>query len=129
MVTHRPDFYEIKYSLGLLLAELRKYEQAATYLKEAAEGLPQRARIHYNLGLLLQQLNRDSEAEASLKQALEIEPDNMDYLYALADFYIKRGKLYKAKGIAKQMIAKHPSSPLGPNLLALINKRLPSEVR
>ena len=122
VVTNHPDFYEIKYSLGLLLAEVREYEEAATYLKEAAEGLPQRARIHYNLGLLFQQLNRDSEAEASLKRALEIEPDHMDYLYALADFHIKRGELHKAKGIVEQMIAKHPSNPLGPNLLDLINK-------
>jgi hypothetical protein len=51
----------------------------------------------------------------------------MDYLYALANFHIKRGKLHKAKGIVEQMIAKHPSSPLGPKLLDLINKMLQSQ--
>ena len=29
--------------------------------------------------------------------ALEIEPDNLDYLYAAADHYLKRGKLLKAR--------------------------------
>ena len=73
--------------------------------------MPERARIHYNLGLLLQHLKQDSDAEASLLKAQELEPDNLDYLYALADFYLKRKKLQKAKSIAEQMIAKHPTTP------------------
>ena len=85
--------------------------------------MPERARVRYNLGLLLQQLKRDMEAEAALLGALEIEPDNLDYLYALADFYLKRGNLAQAKLFADQMIEKHPRQSIGHEILNYIKRR------
>jgi len=75
--------------------------------------MPNRARIHYNLGLLLQHLKRDSEAEVSLTKAMILEPDNMDYFYALADYYVKRSKFREAKPIAEKMVARHPAMQIG----------------
>jgi len=126
VVTDHPDFHDIKYSLGLLLVEEKQYREAVRYLREAVVGLPNRARIHYNLGLLLQQLGGDSEAEAALRKALEIEPDSMDYLYALADYYVKRGAFSQAKPIAEQMIARHPSSSIGTDLMNFLNTQSPA---
>jgi tetratricopeptide (TPR) repeat protein len=119
-----PDMHEVAYSLGLLLAEEKRYEEAAVYLQKAAQGMPQRARIHYNLGLLLQLLGRDSEAEEELLAALRIEPNNIDFLYAAADHYLKRGRLSEAKRMAETMIEKHPSNRLGHDLLGFINSRM-----
>jgi pentatricopeptide repeat protein len=48
----------------------------------------------------------------------------MDYLYALADYYVKREQWEKAKSMANQMVAKHPDHPVGRQLLGLVNKRL-----
>ena len=124
VATSHPEMYEVQYSLGLLLAEEKKYAEAANYLKQAAEGMPNRARIHYNLGLLLQYLKQDLEAEAALRKAQELEPDNLDYLYALADFYLKRNKMQQAKSIAKEMVARHPTNRIGHNILNLIEKNL-----
>ena len=124
VATSNPEMVDVHYALGLLLAEEKKYTEAAKYLKLAAKGMPARARIHYNLGLLLQHLKQDSDAEASLLKAQELEPDNLDYLYALADFYLKHQKLQKARSIAKQMIAKHPGRPIGYDILNLIEKSL-----
>jgi tetratricopeptide (TPR) repeat protein len=124
VATSHSEMYEVQYSLGLLLAEEKKYEEAANYLKQAAEGMPKRARIHYNLGLLLQHLKQDSDAEVSLLKAKELEPDNLDYLYALADFYLKRKKLQQARSIAEKMIAKHPNQRIGHDILSLIEKNL-----
>ena len=118
------ELYEVQYSLGLLLAEKKKYAEAVGHLEIAAKGMPGRARVRYNLGLLLQQLKRETEAEAALLGALEIEPDNLDYLYAVADHYLKRGKLIKAREIAEQMIEKHPGNPIGRDILDYIEKRL-----
>ena len=124
VVTFHPESYEVHYSLGLLLAEEKKYAEAANYLKQAARGMPNRARIHYNLGLLLQHLKRDLDAEASLLKAKELEPDNLDYLYALADFYLKRKKLQQARSIAQEMVARHPTQRIGHDILQLIEKNL-----
>ena len=107
---------------------MKKYDQAVIYLGKASKGMPGRARVHYNLGLLLQYLRRDAEAEAALLKALKLEADNMDYLYALADHYMKRGKLEKAKIIAEQMVAKHPGQRIGHELLEVIEKKLPKEI-
>jgi Tfp pilus assembly protein PilF len=119
-----PEMYEVLYSLGLLLAEEEKYTEAAHYLKQAAAGMPDRARVHYNLGLLLQHLKKDSDAESSLLKAQKLEPDNFDYLYALADFYLKRRKLIKAKRLAKEMVARHPNQQIGHDILGLTEKSM-----
>jgi len=86
--------------------------------------MPNRARVHYNLGLLLQYLGRLKEAETALLRTLEIEPDSMDFLHALADHYIKTRKFREAKAIAEQMISKHPSNTLGPEMRKYIIRAL-----
>jgi tetratricopeptide (TPR) repeat protein len=127
VVGAHPELYDAAYSLGLLLAEMKQYGDAAEFLQEAAKGLPERPRIQYNLGLVLQHLRRYGEAEAALQAALALAPDNMDYLYALADHYIKRGQLEKAEHIARQMVAKHPDRPMGHQLLKSLMRHLHDE--
>ena len=77
--------------------------------------------------LVLRYLKRHAEAEAALRTALELEPDSMDYLYALADHYIKRGQLEKAEHIDRQMVAKHPDRPFGHQLLKFLLRHLHDE--
>jgi Tfp pilus assembly protein PilF len=124
VVAAHPDMYEIAYSLGLLLAEMKKYDHAVVYLDKAAKGIPGRSRIHYNLGLILQHLKRGKEAEASLIKALELDENSLDYLYALADYYMKRRQYHKAKILAEQMISRHPTNRIGHELLKIIKKDL-----
>jgi tetratricopeptide (TPR) repeat protein len=124
VVKMHPELYDIQYSLGLLLVERKNYSEAAEHLKKAAEGMPAHARLHYNLGLLLQHLNRHSAAERALYRAFQIDPDSIDFMHALADFYIKRGKLQTAKPIAEQMVAKHPSQRVGHDILDYINREM-----
>ncbi len=124
-----PQMHEIAYSLGLLLSEMKKYDQAAVYMEKASKGMPEHARVHYNLGLLLQFLRQDAEAEAALLKALKLDTDSMDYLYALADHYLKRGELQKAQGIAEQMVAKHPDQRIGHELVEIIERNMLKEIQ
>jgi len=124
VVAVHPDLYEIAYSLGLLLSEKEQYNEAVIYLGKAVKGMPKRARAYYNLGLLLQHLKRDAEAEVALLKALELEQENMDYMYALADYYLKREKFTRAKQIAEEMVEKYPTRPIGYDLLNVIKSNL-----
>ena len=114
-------------SLGLLLAEEKKYREAAEVLKAAVAGLPQRGRIHYNLALLQAYLAQDAAAEASFLSALALEPGNRDYLYATVDFYMKRGRLADARIYAEQLVARYPAWATGHDLLTVINRSAPEE--
>jgi tetratricopeptide (TPR) repeat protein len=122
VVAKHPEIYDAAYFLGLLLVEKGKHKEALDYLVKAAKGIPDRSRIQYNLGLLLQVLQRDSEAETAMLKALEMEPTSMDYLYALADFYVKRNRLAEARKVAERMVAAYPDQRIGRELLDMIGR-------
>ena len=124
VVAAYPDHHDVTYSLGLLLVEMSLPGEAMEFLERAAAGLPSRSRVHYNLGLLRTELGRDEGAEEALSHALSLEPTNPDYLYALADFYVKRARWPEALRIAERMIATHPDAPIGPDLKRQIEQRL-----
>ena len=115
-----PDQYDSSYSLALLLVGEGRSDEALPYLARAAGGLPQRARVHYNYGLLLAQLDNPQEAESALITARDLEPQNIDYLFALVDFYFKRGQLDAALEHAQRIISAHPQNRLGYELKARI---------
>ncbi len=118
---------EISYSLALLLAEKNNFEEAAVFMKQAADKMPQADRVHYNYGLLLEYLGKDKEALVELNKALAAAPENLDYLYALFDFYFKRGRLNKAKEAAENMVKAAPDLPDAKQLLDVVNERIKAE--
>ncbi|MFC1720568.1 tetratricopeptide repeat protein [Pseudomonadota bacterium] len=122
VVSAEPDQYELAYSLGLLLAEMQKYDEAAIYLEQASKGLPERARIHYNLGLLYQFLQHPQRAENELRMALELEPQSLDFLYGLADHYLKLGRFEDARPIVEDMIFLHAENPIGSQMMEFIRQ-------
>jgi tetratricopeptide (TPR) repeat protein len=127
VVKAQPELYQIHYSLGLLLAEEKQYVEAAEHLAIAARGMPNHARAHYNMGLLLDYLQKDSEAETALLRAVQIEPENIDFLTAAAEYYLKRKQFAKAKPMAERIVAIHPTRRIGPALLGVINRQMESE--
>jgi Tfp pilus assembly protein PilF len=118
-----PDLADVHYSMGLLLSEQRKYDEAVKHLQKAADGMPGNARAQYNLAQLLLFLHQDSEAETALLQTIVIEPGNLNYLGAIAQFYLARRNFAKARKIGEQMIEQAPANPLGQQLLDFINTR------
>ncbi len=119
-----PDNHDAEYSLALLLVETDRAAEALAWLERAADGMPQRTRIRYNLGLLQQQLGRLPEAEESLRAAVEAEPRNLDYLYALADHYARRGDLRNALAVADRMIATNPGAQVGHDMKAALEQAI-----
>jgi Tfp pilus assembly protein PilF len=107
VVDQEPENYEVSYSLGLLLAEIKKYKDAESYLGKAAAGMSY-GRAHYNHGQVLLLLNRPEQAEQALLLALTLEPQERDFFLTLADFYLKSGQAKRAKALADDMIRKFP---------------------
>lgn len=123
VLNDHPEQHDAAFSLALLLIGLNRVDEGATFLARAAEGLPERARVQYNYGLLLAQLLRDDEAEVALLNALNLEPQNIDYLFALADFYFKRGQFDRAMVMAETIIEAHPLQRAGHDIKAAIESR------
>jgi Tfp pilus assembly protein PilF len=106
----------------MLLVEMKKPDQAVVYLKRAADGMPRHARVRYNLSILLQQLGKNNQAESILKEALAIEPNNPEYLYALAVYYIQRMRFEEARPYAEKMTDIPEAQSSGRQLLQVINQ-------
>jgi tetratricopeptide (TPR) repeat protein len=120
IVRDYPEDANATYSLSLLLVEMGQPEEAADWLVRGAELRPEDARTRYNLGLLLQQLGRLDEAELALRSALEIEPEGRDYLHALADHLLRRGRRAEALTLAERLINLYPAQPIGHQIKAAI---------
>lgn len=118
-----PGEGELHYSLGLLLAQMDDLEGTAGALRTATELLSTRARVHYNYGLVSQQLGRPAEAEAALGRAAALEPENPDFAYALATFYLAESRFDAALDWAGRLAALVPDAPGPQELLEEIERR------
>ena len=124
VVEHAPEQYEAAYSLGLLLGEMQRMEDAVEFLGRASQGIPQRARVHYNYGLTLQAVGRMADAESALRRALDLEPENIDFLFALADHYVKRGEFQRAIPLTDRMITLYLNNSIGRQVRDFIELQL-----
>ena len=123
LVENHPEISDSYYYLGLLLAEKKNFQEAINYMQKASELMPERSRINYNTGLMLQYLGRNKEAETELLKAIKIEPNNFDFLYALADHYIKSGQNKKALNIGEKLQRLFPENQMGKNIVNYIDKQ------
>lgn len=53
---------------------------------------------------------KDKAAEAALSKALFLEPENFDFLLAMADYYLKKEQFSKAVSVAQKMILLFPNN-------------------
>jgi predicted Zn-dependent protease len=65
-------------------------------------------------------MDKNDEAEKALLNALSLEPDNPDFLFAVADHFIKRKAYRKAKKITEKMITLFPENKVGYDMLRFI---------
>ena len=55
---------------------------------------------------------------------IDLEPGNLDYLYALADHYAKRGDFRRALAVVEQMIETNPAAPIGGEMKAALEQAI-----
>lgn len=111
VVANQPEMGDAFYSLGLLQAEMAKYDESISSLKKAGNLSPDRSRIWINLFKLLDFKNETKEARKALDKCLELEPRNLEFLYAKIEFLLKQKKEKEAVNIAKKILEYYPDLP------------------
>jgi predicted O-linked N-acetylglucosamine transferase (SPINDLY family) len=86
--------------LGLIAAQTRRLEQAATLLERAVAADPETAPPYNNLGIVLRELGRPAQALASYERALELAPD-------FAEAYSNRGSTLQELGRHGEALASY----------------------
>ncbi len=124
LIANHSEYTEGNYFLGLLYAEQNRFKEAAEQLEIANGKTENRSRIYYNLGLIYQQLNETSKAETYLLKGYSLFPNDFDIIYALVDFYVKRGNKTIALKYANEIKQKFPSNPTGQQLLEYIKNQM-----
>jgi len=119
-----PNSGETAYSLGLLLAEMKRFPEAERALERATRLLPANPRIGYNRALVLEYLNQPKKAERELSRVLELQPDSAETLYALADLYLRTGRLPEARAVTDELLRRHPDHPEGRKLRELLHRSI-----
>jgi len=109
-IRQNPKQGELYYSLGLLLAEEKKPNQAVRLLARAATLIPHHARVQYNYALALQGIGDDKKAVAVLNAIHNKNPGDPDTLYALSRSYIKLKNWAMALNYAKKLSVLYPHS-------------------
>ena len=105
-----PKYGATYYSYGLLLAELKRTEEAIVQLELATKYMSDNPRTFYNLSLLYDGLKKTSKAEATIIRGLKKLPNDESLLYLLAYHYANNGAKDKAKNIAMQLVQLFPNN-------------------
>ena len=113
---YAPDEGELHYSLGLLLAEEDRLEEAVDSLGRAAALVPARARIRFNYGLALQQRGRLDAAETAFREARTLDAGDPDILVALTRLLMDQQRWNEARDTATDLVRLLPTAP-GPQRL------------
>jgi tetratricopeptide (TPR) repeat protein len=113
---HEPSQTEV--ARGNILASQKKYSDAVSAYRKAAELAPQSARPRELLGSLLAELKSDAEARAAFEEAVKLEPDRaIDALLGLAKLDARQGKADDAIRRLSAVLQLQPS-----NVYALLSR-------
>jgi len=122
-----PKNGDIAYSLGLLMAESGRMDDAVKTLQLASENFREANdrnstwnRVRYNLGLLFLQLERYAESEKELLSVVQAEPHNVDFLYALMTLYYQRGDTARTVPLLERLIEIQPNNPQWKQMKAVL---------
>jgi Flp pilus assembly protein TadD len=85
--------------------------------------LPDHASLQYRYGLSLYLHGQVAQAEAALQAACRLEPDNDQFLLALALFYDRYERYAEAADIVRQLLRLRPQEPQYEQLRAMIEEK------
>lgn len=102
---------ELHHALGLLLARVRRRDEALVMLERAAVERPEEPRFAYAYGVALHSTGQVERALAVLERAYRRHPRDRDLLVALATFHAEAGRREAARRYARRLVEAFPKDP------------------
>jgi tetratricopeptide (TPR) repeat protein len=121
-----PADFLAQYSLGALLQQRGRPEEAAAYYRAALKSRPEDAMVHNSLGSALLETGKGPEALAEFQEALRLQPDYANAHYNMARLLLAADRFEDAIGHLRAVIRANPHdaaalNDLGGALLAIGN--------
>jgi tetratricopeptide (TPR) repeat protein len=91
-------------NLGAALTGKRRFAEAATVMRKAADLAPEVVASHVQLGVVLFLAGRPAEAEVELRRAVALDPGDPDALFNLAAFLDRVGRTEEARPYLQRLV-------------------------
>jgi Flp pilus assembly protein TadD len=124
IITFDSNNGEAYYSLGLLLAEENRLAEAVAALGNAAQLLPDRARVHYNYSLSLRHYGRNEASLTAMLKAHQIDPRDPGIVQAIAVFYMQDQQWPEALPFAQKLVELVPGDEASEQMLKRIKQEM-----
>lgn len=124
VIEREAEFGPAYYSMGLLLAEENRLEEAISYFEQGAVLMPESHRLKYNLAVSYQTLGSVEKAEAAYLEAIDLNSEETDYLYGICTLYLQNDQNEQALGYAKKLVESHPQNSRFQQLLKFVESRM-----
>jgi len=111
-------------NFGVLLKDLKRYEEAEKEYREAIRIDPEYAIAHYNLGVLLKDLKRYKEAEKEWREAIRIDPEYAEAHNNLGNLLFELKRYKEAEKEYREAIRINPEYAEAHNNLGVLLKDL-----
>jgi tetratricopeptide (TPR) repeat protein len=98
-------------TLGIALAKVEKYEEAAAYFEKALDADPRFCLAAYNLGLCQYKLDRREEAVETLILASEVCRDDVAAMVSVSRMLIELGEVDRGIALGRAALEINPRTP------------------
>lgn len=102
---------EPNFQKGLKFYHSGEYRVALDHFNNAVKAMPDNAAAYYYLGYVYSNLGNTPQSGESFKKGYDIEPDNVEIMAALANYYIDINEFKKAENLLDKAIKISPNYP------------------
>jgi len=99
--------------IGECLEKLGKFDEAVSYYRKSVAMNDTYSESYVGLGVVHDLMDKRIEALEFFKHALVLEPENVDFIFLLADCLRKNGDLQEAQEVYQNLITIEPSNEEG----------------
>jgi tetratricopeptide (TPR) repeat protein len=121
-----PNYLEASFLAGIADYHLRQWEKAEAAFQAVTATLPLNEAFN-NLGLVQLRERKRPAALENLQKAFEGDPNDADYAYNLACYYLRTGDYAQAARHLREVLAKKPGDAEAKTLLADAMQGTPAE--